>query len=151
MNHSAFSNIKWLFLVIGLGLIAGAKKIAGDDALALYVVGGVFSLVAIAIFAITYLGQSKERRLRQTGQLVQADFQQVELNTALRVNGRHPFRIVAQRHDRATNALRIYRSANLWFDPSPFVQGRSIAVYVDLHDSTQYHVDLSFLPKVREL
>ncbi|MEY4766014.1 MAG: hypothetical protein RI907_2687, partial [Pseudomonadota bacterium] len=55
----------------------------------------------------------------------------------------------AQWHDAAHNELLIFKSSNLWFDPSQFIQNKKIPVYVDAADPSRYLVDLSFLPKVR--
>lgn len=71
------------------------------------------------------------------------------MNEALEVNGAHPFRVVAHWHDAKSNQLFIFKSANLWFDPGPYLQGRTIPVYADPADLSRYVVDTSFLPKLR--
>jgi hypothetical protein len=88
--------------------------------------------------------------LRQHGTPVQAAFQAVELNTNLRVNGRHPFRIVTQWLNPATGKLHVFRSDNLWFDPNEFAKGRKITVFLDPSNPRRYAMDLSFLPEVAE-
>ncbi|MCL1561207.1 hypothetical protein M3O48_17650, partial [Xanthomonas nasturtii] len=72
---------------------------------------------------------------------------QGRLNTSLEVNGKHPFRILAQRHDRTHNTLTEYRSENLWTDPQPFLSdGQALRVFVDPQRAARYSMDLSFLP-----
>jgi hypothetical protein len=63
--------------------------------------------------------------------------------------GTNPFCIVAQWHDVRSNEIFVFRSASLWFDPTSFVQGRTIPVYMDPGNPSYYVVDLSFLPKHR--
>jgi hypothetical protein len=148
MNHTVITLIKWLFLAIGIGMLVGAMKVQSSAALPLSILGLVFTSIGGGIIGYVWWTTKKEALLRQHGHLIQADFQQVELNEALEVNGANPFRIVAQWHDAANNQLFIFKSANLWFDPSKFVQGRKIPVYVDLSKPSRFHVDTSFLPKV---
>lgn len=148
MNHIAITFIKWSFLAIGVAMLFGAALLDGSAAIVLALLGFAFASVGGGIIYYGRWSAQKEARLRQHGRLVQAEFQQVELNGALEVNGTNPFRIIAQWHDAKSNQLFIFKSANLWFDPSRFVEGRKIPVYVDLRKPTNYHVDLSFLPKV---
>ena len=149
MNHKIITLIKWLFLAIGIGMLAGAVSGQSRATVPLSILGLVFASVGGGIIGYGWWSTKREAMLRQHGQLVQADFQQVELNEALEVNGANPFRIVAQWHDASSNQLFIFKSANLWFDPSAYIQGRKIPVYVDLNKPSRYHVDTSFLPKVQ--
>lgn len=110
--------------------------------------GGVFFLVGAAILVATRLAGQRSERLRMLGTPVQANFQQVELNESLRVNGAHPFRIVAQWQDPATSQVHVFRSANLWFDPSDYLKSKTLTVYVDPADPRKYLLDTSFLPKL---
>lgn len=148
MNHTVITVIKWLFLAIGIGMLAGAVSLQSSAALPLWILGLVFASIGGGIIGYGWWSTKREAQLRQHGHLVQADFQQVELNEAIEVNGTSPFRIVAQWHDAKNNELFIFKSANLWFDPSKFVRGRKIPVYVDLSKPSRYYVDTSFLPKV---
>ncbi|MEO8024247.1 hypothetical protein [Polaromonas sp.] len=148
MNHKVITLIKWLFLAIGAGMLVGAASLHSSAALPLSLLGLVFASTGGGIIGYGWWSTKKEALLRQHGHLIHADFQQVELNKALEVNGANPFRIVAQWHDAKNNQLFVFKSANLWFDPSNFVQGRKIPVYVDLSKPSRYHVDTSFLPKV---
>lgn len=149
MIHKIITIIKWTFLVIGITLLAGATASSGAGTLILSILGFSFSAIGGGIIGHGWWSSKNEASLRQNGHLVQAELQQVEINKALEVNGTNPFRIVAQWHDARTNELFVFRSANLWFDPSKFVQGRKIQVYVDLKNPSKYHVDTSFLPSVR--
>ena len=76
--------------------------------------------------------------LRQFGVLVQADFQRVELNPTLEVSGTNPFRIIAQWHDKKNNAVLVFKSASLWFDPTQFLHSASIPVYLDPDRPSRY-------------
>jgi hypothetical protein len=149
MNHKVIVLIKWAFLVIGIAMLVGAVMVRSTDTLPLSVLGVAFAATGGGIIGYGLWSARNEALLRQHGHLVHADFQQVEINVALEVNGANPFRIIAQWHDEKNNQLYIFKSANLWFDPTRFIQDRTISVYVDLGKPSRYHVDLSFLPKVR--
>jgi hypothetical protein len=149
MHHIVITIIKWTFLATGLAMLAGASIASGGGALVLFIFGLVFAAIGGGIIGYGWWSSKNEASLRQHGQLVQAALQQVEINEALDVNGNNPFRIVAQWHDVKSNELFIFKSANLWFDPSDYVQGREIPVYMDPKKPSRYFVDLSFLPNVR--
>jgi hypothetical protein len=149
VNHKIITIIKWLFLVIGIGLLAGAAMgMQSGGFYVLLVLGLVFASIGSGIIVYGWQSAKKEAFLRQQGRLIQAEFQQVELNEILEINGVNPFRIVAQWHNSRSNELFIFKSANLWFDPSAYVQDRKIPVYIDPNNPSKYIVDISFLPKV---
>jgi hypothetical protein len=148
MDHKVITLIKWLFLAIGLGFLVGAICADSEAKLVLTIMGVIFAGVGGGLIAFGRWSVQKEADLRQNGQLVEAEFQQVEVNTSLEVNGENPFRIVAQWHDTANDRLHVFRSANLWFDPADHVQ-EWIPVYIDLKNPKRYHMDTSFLPKLQ--
>jgi hypothetical protein len=113
----------------------------------LYIAGSICIATGLAIyFYVREKAQSKAFLLKN-GQLIQADITEIALNESIDVNGRSPFRIIAQWHDKTTNQIYIYKSANLWFDPKPFVSSEKIQVYVDPNNPSKHHMDISFLPK----
>ncbi len=64
------------------------------------------------------------------------------------MNGQSPFRIVTQWQDPATATIHLFRSDNLWFDPTDHIPGESINVYIRPDNPKRYWVDTSFLPKM---
>lgn len=151
MNHPAVSKVNWSMLFIGMAIIVGAHYITQDAKPLLLFIGGIFIAVNGGMLAYSSFAANRVKHLLQQGKLVQAEFQQVEINTSLKVNGASPFRVVAQWHDAQNQELRIFKSANLWFNPSQFLEGRKLPVYVDLNNPARYHMDLSFLPKATGL
>lgn len=151
MNHPTFKSVNWSMLIIGIALIIGAHYASEDAKGLLIFIGAVFAAINGGMIAYRSFVTKRVEQLLQHGQLIQAKFQQVEINTSIQVNGASPFRVVAQWHDTRNNEVRVYKSANLWFNPAQFVEDRTIPVYVDLNNPTKYHMDLSFLPKVTGL
>ena len=78
---------------------------------------------------------------------IETDFLRVELNTNLEVNGRHPFCVLTQWKNPLTNAMHIFHSDNIWFDPPKYLEDTKIIVYMEKNNPKKYYLDLSFLPK----
>ena len=111
-------------------------------------IGTVFAAIGFGILIASRLGKKKREWLMAYGTEIQADFQGVERNTSLKVNGRSPWRIVAQWQNPETGHLHIFNSENVWFDPTRHVTTKQLKVLLDPKDSKRYHVDLSFLPQL---
>jgi hypothetical protein len=64
------------------------------------------------------------------------------------LNGRSPWRIVAQWQNPESGQLHVFNSENLWFDPTRYVTTKQLKVLLDPKDATRYHIDVSFLPQL---
>lgn len=111
-------------------------------------IGSIFFLIGGGIALASVLQGRKEEYLRQNGTRILTTFQSVELNTSLAVNGRHPFRVFTQWTNPSTSEIHVFESENLWFDPSPHINNRTITVFIEPGNPKKYYVDLSFLPKL---
>jgi hypothetical protein len=110
--------------------------------------GTVFCAIGFGILMASRLNKGKRDWLMAHGTAIQAEFQSVERNTSLKVNGRSPWRIVAQWQNPENGQLHIFNSENLWFDPTKFVTAKQLTVLLDPKNSKRYHVDVSFLPQL---
>lgn len=111
-------------------------------------VGGVFFIVGAGIILAGSLRNRKDEFLRKNGTPIETDFQGVEKNTAFSVNGKHPFLVLTQWLNPATSELHIFKSNNLWFDPTSFIKTKKITVFIEKNNPKKYFVDLSFLPRL---
>lgn len=116
--------------------------------LILAILGGAFFLVGTLMILVPAIRQGRGAKLRETGQLVVAQVQGVEQNTGLVMNGQSPFRIITQWQDPATASVHVFRSDNLWFDPTDHIPGNAINVYIRPDNPKRYWVDTSFLPRL---
>jgi len=114
----------------------------------LFPMGAVFSLVGIIPFVVQRSTRRRDEWLRYNGRHIQANFDRVELNTSLRVNGSNPYRIVCQWLNPETNRLHVFKSHNLWFDPAPYISSQTLDVIVDPNNFKRYVVETGFLPKL---
>jgi len=117
-------------------------------ALIIGVLGSVFGLVGGGMMAYGMMKGRSKAYLEKSGVEIHAVFQAVEQNTSLTVNGRNPYRIVCQWQHPQTRELHIFRSENLWFDPTDHVNQEKVPVLVDEGNFKKYWVNTSFLPKL---
>jgi len=114
------------------------------------ILGVVFCSIGFIPFAWQRRVQQRDDWLRANGQRIFADFERVEVNTSVRINGQCPWRIVCQWLDPASNQVHVYRSHNLWYDPERYITGKTMEVIVAPTNPKRYVVETSFLPKLAE-
>jgi hypothetical protein len=149
MDHKAVVIISWLFLVSAIvAMTAMALGFMVFD-LQRFLLVAAFAVAGGSIIAFRAWFRQKKAYLERFGRLIQAQFLRVEVNASIDIMGNNPFRIVAQWHDIRKNEIFVFRSVNLWFDPTQFVQDRTIPVYVEPGNPSSYVVDLAFLPRHR--
>ena len=117
-------------------------------ALIVGLIGLVFFLIGFLIILFGTLKSKNIKKLKESGTRISAEFQSVQQNTSLTVNGRHPFQILAQWQNPSTSKIHIFNSDNLWFDPTEHITSDQISVFVDLDNPKKYYVDTSFLPEI---
>lgn len=116
--------------------------------LILSILGGVFFLVGMGLFVVPALKNRKEAYLRKHGTIIETRFQNVEYNEGVSVNGRSPFQVITQWQNPDNAEIHLFRSNNLWYDPTNHINVDTIRVFIDRNNPRKYAVDLSFLPKV---
>jgi hypothetical protein len=149
MNHAAVTIVQHVFLAMGLVMLAGAAWVDGSGTWVLGLIGGVFAAIGGDLFASRWWSRREAERLKLEGLPVKATFQRIEVNERLKVNGENPVRIVAQWYDAENQCMRVFKSANLWFDPGDWVGTQPIVVYVDRRQPQRYHMDLPFLHQMQ--
>jgi len=85
--------------------------------------------------------------LKRSGKRLLTTVHRVERNDNVKVNGRNPYRIFTQCKGATAGEARIFESDNVWCDPSAYLNGRNINVFVEPGNADRYYVDLSFLPE----
>jgi len=104
--------------------------------------GAAFTLIGGIPLFFTVRKARRDEWLKLNGQLVEADFVNVQLNMSLSVNEKHPWLI------KATANGQTFESDNLWTDPAPYITSKQkINVMVDPANPKRYWMDLTFLPK----
>lgn len=88
----------------------------------------------------------KTKTLMSTGRPVEATIQGVYPNKRFKVNGKNPFQIHAQWQDPATQNVYVFKSDNIWFDPTHYIKKERITVFINPENLKKYYMDISFLP-----
>lgn len=132
--HDAVINS--LFGVYGLSIIFG-------------IFGGVFTLIGGIPFAFGMVGKKKNTRLLREGTPIQVKISGVEENTMIQINKQSPYQIIADVHDKSSNTIKRYKSENIYFDPSPYIDRETVTIYLDKNNTKKYYMDVSFLPKLK--
>jgi len=113
-------------------------------------VGGVFALFGVGFTVPAIVKKRRNTRLRKQGTPVQTKLQGVEKNTSVRIKGRSPYRVVTQWQDPRTREIHVFTSEDLWFNPTDFLTGKEILVFIEPDKPQRHYMDLSFLPKMAE-
>lgn len=129
------ARINGYFALWGMATIIGAM-------------GVIFFLIGFSIFLVGHLKTRKIEYLRNNGTKVNTKFQSVEANGALEVNGRNPYQIYTQWENPKTSELHLFKSENIWFDPTNHIDRDEIIVLIERNNPKKYYVDISFLPKL---
>lgn len=112
------------------------------------VFGIVFFSIGFSIFLTGYLRRKKKEYLLSNGKPIMTTFSQVVLNTGLKANGESPFQIHSQWFDPHNNELYVFKSYNIWFDPTKFIKTENIKVFIEPGKTKKYYMDISFLPQM---
>jgi hypothetical protein len=116
----------------------------------------LFPLAAVFLLGgILPLGLMRRRAVLKewlvaNGQRIQTESARVEPNMSVRVNGVHPFRIVSQWLNPQTGKVHVFRSENLWYDPSKYLGGTTVCVWIDPKNPKRYAMDTAFLPEIAD-
>ena len=109
--------------------------------------GVVFGSIGGILFLIVHRSARKEKWLVTNGQIIYADFQKVIVDRSIRMQGRNPYRIMAQWLDPTSNTVYTFKSRTIWYDPEPYLHDPKIPVRIDPRNPKRYVVDTGFLPK----
>lgn len=111
-------------------------------------IGGLFLVSGLVMFFTGRRNAARKAALMQEGLRLETTYQGVERNTGFSVNGKHPYNVNTQWLNPESLEVHVFKSENLWFDPSPYIDTQTIAVFIEQGNPGKYHMDLSFLPKL---
>ena len=108
------------------------------------IVAVVFAVVGIVIGAREWLAVQKARELVESGKYVWGKVVDVEMDTAIRVNGRYPSVLVVE-HTRPDGTKCLYKSRSLFLPRDMYFPGSQVRVYISRVNEAVYHVDTDSL------
>lgn len=106
-------------------------------------IGLVFFTIGAGILIVVFGRKRTIAKLQERGLPIQAKYIETYRDTSVKVNGRSPYRVVAQATHPATGKLQQFKSEMLWVDPSDQMDGRSVKVLINPNKPKQHYVDLS--------
>ncbi|MFN8346278.1 MAG: DUF3592 domain-containing protein [Spirosomataceae bacterium] len=106
--------------------------------------GSVFSAIGISFLVYMIRRKRMIEQLKLSGSRIEFS-PRVEYRS---VKGRHQYYLRGQWLNPSDGKMYLFDSDTLAYDPTPFVQGRSVGVWVDPQNpKKKYYVDTSFLPE----
>lgn len=87
-----------------------------------------------------------EKRAMSYSKEINAKVNGVRKNHSFSYNGKHPFLVEAQWLNPDTNRVHLFKSKNLWYDPSQFLKSE-VLIKADPNNLKKYWMDISFLPE----
>ena len=110
------------------------------------VLGTVFFLIGAVILWCGKTQKDKQAYLKTAGIPVTAKVIDIEYRSNIDVNGVHPYCVVCLWTDPTGNEY-VFKSANLWLNPEPFIKNEEVIVYILADNPEKYFVDAQFMPK----
>ena len=110
--------------------------------------GLIFIILGGAGIAVKVRKNKLEKRLKENGETIYADYVETAINTVYSVNGRHPYNIICEWNNPRDGKKYIFKSKNIWINPESIIKERNIKtflVYVNLENIKQYFVDVDNL------
>ena len=124
-----------------------AKIVGWQEYLGAIITGGlglVFGLIGTGYYTVRKLKHTRNEQLKQSGQLVPAQFVAVDINNYVHVNNRRPFFIRCAWKDPLTGETHAFKSGFIWSDPTPLIdRNKKIDVYMDRNNPRKYYVDIA--------
>lgn len=149
---SVFAIVGAVFLATG-GITYFALKEEEGAILFLLIFGGIgllFFILGLIFLIVVAQKKARSDKLLNAGNYVMAEILEVALNYNVAVNRRHPY-IVRCRYQDMYGNVHIFKSRDLYFDPTDLFKDQMVKVYVDGENYKRYYVDIDeVLPNVIE-
>ncbi|MBR6536649.1 MAG: hypothetical protein IKT67_05565 [Lachnospiraceae bacterium] len=106
--------------------------------------GAMFGLFALGMLLSYKAGEGKKKKLMESGRYVMADIVDIDMNRyqTVQMGARemYPYFIVCSYTD-GSGQEYIFKSKNLYYNPSGLLRSNQLKVYVDLAKPRKYYVD----------
>ncbi|MDR0779447.1 MAG: DUF3592 domain-containing protein [Pseudomonadales bacterium] len=109
--------------------------------------GGVFFLIGVGMIFANILRIRKDEYLKNNGVPIETEYQGVESDVSITIQGCHPFRVLTQWKNPSASEVHVFASNSMWFNPESYIKNKTIRVFIENGNPKKYYIDLSFLPK----
>lgn len=110
--------------------------------------GLLFLIIGGTGIAIKIKGKMSERKLKETGERIYADYVETNINTSYTVNDRCPYIIICKWNNPIDNKTYMFKSKNIWINPESIILEKNIKqfpVYLDKNNRNNYVIDIDIL------
>ena len=128
-----------VYLILGVCLWMNLEEEVGIIGIIFTVVGGLLLLLALIFLMIVLKKHRNTQKLVESGRYIWGDVVDCVPNYNVRVNGRHPYRLIVQYRD-AMGVIHVFKSRDIYTYIVPEALNRKVKVYVS-EDYKQYYVD----------
>ncbi len=111
-----------------------------------FLFSGIFSVIGGGLLISYIISKRKKKKIENYHFMIRAHIEEVNYDTSISYNGRHPYRVYASYTNSADNKLYTYVSEPIFQNIRPLIEGNKITtvpVYVDPNNYAHYIVDLS--------
>lgn len=102
------------------------------------ILGGVFAIVG---FIVMFASIRRTPKVKKLGKRYDAKVVNIECNTTVSVNGRHPYKVTCRVEDYGAGEAYIYKSKNVYLDLERY-NLETVPVYVDPQKPSKFYVDV---------
>lgn len=116
----------------------------------LFAMGAPLFLVGALLCLAGMMKQARKRRLQRHGRLLETHLHEVVRDQRIKKSGVHPYVIRCRWFDAQASQMQFFESESIWFDPLRYLEEKPIRVWQDRENPRKYHVDVSYLPTMRD-
>jgi len=110
--------------------------------------GAIFLSVGLTPFGFAVRRRRTVEYLKTQGEIVHGKVSGIYVDTSLRVQGEHPWRITVQWMNPASRKVHIFKSDHIWYNPSDFINiGDEIEVHMDPKNPKKHWINIDHLPQ----
>lgn len=111
-------------------------------------IGLIFLIIGGTGISVKISKRKQEKRLKENGKLIYANYIETILNTSYRANGKCPYNIICEWNNTLDNKKYIFKSKNIWINPEHIIEEKNIKqfpVYIDNNNKKKYVIDIDNL------
>lgn len=111
-------------------------------------IGLIFVIIGVTGILVKIKRKMLEKRLKENGEIIYADYVETVINTTYSVNGIHPYNIICEWNNPMDNKKYIFKSKNIWLNPESIILEKNIKqfpIYLYKNSKKKYVIDIDNL------
>ena len=139
-----------LLCIVFAAILVVAAVFSFAGFIILFAVILLLTLPVIKFMIVPYFENRQHKRLDDNHILLLAQRQAVRIDVNQRINGYNPYVIDCYYTDENTGRQFVFTSPPFMTDPSPYLGGVTLGIFVNPEDYSNYYVDVSKIPRQGE-